>query len=238
MAIFTGINLSGSSNEEIVDAITALNRSLEFQMNNLDDDNIRELDYSKMIGGPPVNADNTRNILTVGGTNFTVTNGAYVYSGPVQYTNVSGGPPANADNTGLNLPASLGINFTVIGQSYIYTGTLSANQINAGTLNANFINGGTLNGVVFRATQPAGGGYLEISPSSVDGSPGIAIHTSDGVARGGVYLTGLIGGKYYMTLYGGPDGVQITASDIWMNGNVRFNSGATVTGLNVTAKFG
>lgn len=44
MAVFTGVNVgSGGSPEELTDAIIGLNRSLEFQMANLDSDNVREI---------------------------------------------------------------------------------------------------------------------------------------------------------------------------------------------------
>lgn len=111
--------------------------------------------YSDILGvKPPANADNTDTIVTAGGSNFTKVAGAYVYSGPADYTQITGvKPPSNADNTNTVLPASLGINYTKIGTTYIYTGVLNANQINAGTLNANYINGGTITSVGINVTQ-------------------------------------------------------------------------------------
>lgn len=92
MAVFTGINLSGDSTEDIVDAITALNRSLEYQMANLDDDNIRELDYSKMVGGPPTNADNTEETLPATlGINFTKIGVNYIYTGTIEANKINVG---------------------------------------------------------------------------------------------------------------------------------------------------
>lgn len=55
-------------------------------------------------------------------------------------------PPADADNTASALPSSLGINYTRIGSTYIYTGELNADKINAGTISANYIFGGTMSG--------------------------------------------------------------------------------------------
>lgn len=43
MAVFTGVNVGGSSPEELTDAVIGLNRTLEFQMANLDSDNVREI---------------------------------------------------------------------------------------------------------------------------------------------------------------------------------------------------
>lgn len=43
MAVFTGINVGGGTQTEVADALVALNRTLEWQMANLDSENVREI---------------------------------------------------------------------------------------------------------------------------------------------------------------------------------------------------
>lgn len=84
MAVFQGIDVGGASSQEVADALIQLNRSLEYQMANLDDDNIKELDYSKMLGAPPSNADNTSEQLpNTLGINFTKIGVDYIYTGSI-----------------------------------------------------------------------------------------------------------------------------------------------------------
>lgn len=123
MATFTGINVGGDSPKEITDALIALNRTLEYQMANLDDDNIRELDYSKMIGAPPANADNTSEQLpNTLGINFTKIGVNYIYTGTLNANQInvgtltgftirtaSGGRRVEMDYTGFRSYDSSGI---------------------------------------------------------------------------------------------------------------------------------
>lgn len=124
--------------------------------------------YTDITGTkPPTDADNTA--LQLIGNGFTLIGPTYIYTGTLtagqinavegimlganatidweqviapSYDKVGGTkPPTNADNTDSALSASLGINYTKIGSTYVYTGTLSANQINAGSLDASYITG-------------------------------------------------------------------------------------------------
>lgn len=74
--------------------------------------------------------------------NITMTSGTIQWGsvGAPDYEQINGSkPPTNADNTNLSLPMALGSNYTRIGSTYIYTGTLNANQINAGKIRAEYI---------------------------------------------------------------------------------------------------
>ncbi|WP_419872913.1 hypothetical protein [Candidatus Pristimantibacillus sp. PTI5] len=63
----------------------------------------------------------------------------------IDYSTIVGSKPSsNADNTSENLSGSLGINYTQIGATYVYTGTLNANQINAGKISAQYIDAESL----------------------------------------------------------------------------------------------
>lgn len=101
------------------------------------------------IVGSSINVNN-RFMVDANG-NVTMTSGIISWGGvsAPDYSQILGiKPPSNADNTSLNLPGALGSYYTKIGSTYIYTGTLNANQINAGTISANFIRGGVLSGVI------------------------------------------------------------------------------------------
>lgn len=258
MAVFTGVNVGGSSPEELTDAVIGLNRTLEFQMANLDSDNVREIggwrvgptqltskDLDVGLSTDDSQEENIRfwaGSVTAGDAPFRVydsgrfvatgadltgrinmTDGAITW-GPVNaplYEEVGGiKPPLDADNTSDALPASLGINFTQIGLDYIYTGKLSANQINAGTLNANYINGGTLTGI-----------SIDVSTDVTVGN-NIYIGSTTDTAKKQIWLSGqnVISGE----------GGKMTISSDWLvlEGTVIEFDSANISGINVTAKFG
>lgn len=57
-----------------------------------------------------------------------------------QYSQISGiKPPIDADSTIAKLPSALGKNYTRIGDTYLYTGTIKADQITAGKISAEYI---------------------------------------------------------------------------------------------------
>lgn len=160
--------------------------------------------------------------------------------GAPDYDDIGGPkPPTNADNTAANLQTALGSNFTVIGPDYIYSGTISGSQIF----------GGTITGVVYNAFDPlTPSRKLMIRPSTIDGAPDLTFwnEASSSQARGALYVTS-VGGQDFFTMFS-PSGIQITSPDTWFNGFARFGNadfsgnvdftGATVTGINTTAKFG
>lgn len=73
-------------------------------------------------------------------TNASITGSIYMTGGTIEWTGVGAPaysqitgtkPPTNADNTNEMLATGLGPYYTKIGNTYIYTGTLTASQINA-----------------------------------------------------------------------------------------------------------
>lgn len=180
--------------------------------------------YTEVLGPkPPANADNTDSVIVVNGSNFTKVAGAYVYTGPANYSQINGGPPTNADNTAASLPSSLGINYTKIGSTYIYTGTVNANQINAGTINANYINGGTLTGISINvSTDLRVGNNIYVGNVGDYGSTKRINFSNDA----------------FIEASGGWD-LYLASMNLYLSGStINFDPGATVTGLNVIAKFG
>lgn len=157
---------------------------------------------------------------------------------PPFYTDLLGTkPPTNADNTAANLSASLGIKFTQIGGNYIYTGELSANQINAGTLSANYINGGTLSGVSINVSSSATvGNTLNIGTFGDTGQKRLYFRSNS-------YIGSPTSAGEHLDIYAnqldlgvGPS-LSVIGTNVYFNGGVDFSL-ATVTGLNLTAKFG
>lgn len=160
MASFYNNLLSGSAtNEEIIDEICKTGKQLDFLLaSNLGSQNIREIgDF--LVGSSSI-VSRSGNVglssLVTGANDVRIwAGGSTPETAPFRVyengdINISGGtiswsdidapnysdilgtkPPTNADNTSSIL---VGNGFTVIGSTYIYTGTLNANQINVGTL--------------------------------------------------------------------------------------------------------
>lgn len=119
----------------------------------------------------------------------------------------------------------------------IYTGTVTANQINAGELN----------GIIYNQYNPnTPNRRLSIRPSGISGTPDVTFwnDVSTTLPRGALYLANVdiadgTGYHDYFSIWG-PDRMQITGGYIWFNtGTVDFGN-ATVKGTNfsATAKFG
>lgn len=87
-----------------------------------------------------------------------------VYDKNLDYNVITGiKPPNNADNTNTNLPKALGDNYTKIGSTYIYTGTLKAEQIQAGKISAQYIDTDNLSANRIYRSNTDGSGYLTLS---------------------------------------------------------------------------
>lgn len=279
MAKFTGVDVGVGSQQEIVDAIIALNRSLEYQMGHLDSENVMEIggwrvgptqltskDLDVGMSTDDSQAENIRfwagnsalqsapfRVYNTGkfvATDADITGDIHMTGGTISwgdvgapgYGDITGPkPPTNADNTASNLLDALGSNFTIIGPTYIYSGTISADQIF----------GGSITSVTYNAFHPlTPNNKLMIRPSNIDGIPDLTFWSASSTTSplGAIYLTN-VGGQDFFSMFG-PSGIQISSTDIWFNGPARFTgsvdfgsnvdfTGATVTGLEVdsTARF-
>lgn len=252
MAQFTGLNLTGNSSEEVADALIALNRSLEYQMDgNLDSGNVRE------IGGWTVGiTEIASRDLDVGmSTDDSVANPVRFWAGSADKNNApwrvyadgsivltkgtiswdAVPPPTSADVGALPVNSPMLTHITSTG---VYTGTVTANQINAGELN----------GIIYNQFHPnTPNRRLTIRPSGISGTPDVTFwnDASTATPRGALYIANIsdigdgTGSHDYFSIWG-PDRLQITGGYVWFNtGTVDFGN-AIVKGTNFssTAKFG
>jgi hypothetical protein len=154
----------------------------------------------------------------------TLTVGGNVIMGPnafISWNNVTGTKPeTNADNTSNHLGSALGTHFTTIGPNYVYTGTITADQINTTNLAAE---------KVYQSGSPQN--YVTMGGNFGD----MILHYN--------------GGEYF-TIFNNQDGVGFDSyGRSFLTANLSASIGtfpigkwdflnATVANLNVVAKFG
>lgn len=262
MATFSGVSISDKSdNKEIVDAIIAQSRTMEYYLSgNLDSENVREiggwrvgptqLTSKDLDVGMSTDDSQVENIRFWAGSSTKGTADFRVYdSGRVVANNIqiSGGdivwgdvaPPSYADLFGPKPPADANNTYNEL---LFNTGIRGFVNV-GGTLylSADYIRAGTITSVTYNAFDPSTPNRrLQIRPSNVDGVPDMSFwnESSTTTPRGAIYVTtGNFNGDgthNYFSVWGS-DRMQITSSYVWFNAGTVDFSDTTVKG--VFAKF-
>jgi hypothetical protein len=148
--------------QNLYDAVYRLKKELEFLLNNLDDDNIRAITTDKIIAGEAKISSALIDDLVVGdnvimGPNARISWGKVddipediVFSEDIANFITTGA----VSNKLMNLLDNSNLE-TILGEDYIITGKLSANQIATGQLSANIIGAKTITADKINATDLA-----------------------------------------------------------------------------------
>jgi phage minor structural protein len=247
--IVSGINILpdsikiDSKNVDIVGAVTfsSFDGSMQSRFSDTESDASNAsstIDGWKMAGKTTINGANIETgtisaskIKTdelIVGTNVSMGSGAYI-----SWNNITSKPsiPQNASDVGA-------ISNTYIDSSGVWTGYINADRITSGTISASKISGGTISGVSINIDTDAtlgnnlylGTAYAGSSKMIVFNSEARISADTDGTLKFSAEKMHVGYGSVYVA-YGETNALHE------FNGEVDF-SNATITGLDVTAKFG